>query len=464
MAKDKKMKLEQDELDMINYFKEYLDCSIAGGNYARFVSYEEHHTKDDYALFAILDYDKFKAKIIHRPLYFLTDSCVDVKFILDMKYEYSIYDIFNLFNIKDFNQYYYTNINSKYDMENALSNILEMINKYSYDIEKATLDENIEKLASNFEADWTAVSGGRDDWKEEIHDPFLLDFVHPFYTSASDAVNSDKLLKKLQKQKSKGKLNTIYENRLLEYMEQGNEFVNQNEVERKNFEKGFGKSKGIVKALTFVSSGIIAAILIFAIKHIVFAGAYIPQLFVSVGSLEIPLSLDAILGWVFSTLMLGISAEGIFGKKFFAKIVGDNERSNQKYIAEHNMDFGVKKKISKIIINVICIVLAVSGVLFTSLVNIGFYDDSVKFADDNSLKLCSVSYDDIVVYKPLGYFNDNDEYIKYDNAYVVSDGKNHIYEIGEIMRDGETQKYIDGIVTNYNKEIIEIDSIGDIAE
>lgn len=461
--KDKKIKLENNSLEIISYFKEYLENSVLESNYARFVSFEEHHDKDDYALFAILDYDKFKAKIIYRPSYFFANNFIDVKFIFDTDYEYSIYDIFNLYDIKDFTQYYYSNIISKSDVENALFNILKMIDKYTYDIEKTAQSENLCKLKSNFESDWNAVSGNSDNWKDDIYDPYVWDFVHPFFTCASDAVNSEKLLKKLRKQNNKGKLDTLYEKRLLEYMEQGNEFVNKNEVERQNFEKGFNKSTLLINTILIVIAAIFSALLIFAVKSIVFEGAYVPVEHIQIGSLKFPLPITMCAGWVCSTMFFGGFLINLLGAKLLSRLTGNDERIAQRYTHEQNENYGTKKKVPKIIINIVCVILAVLGIIFSAVINIGFYDDKVKFTDDYSLTLCTVSYDDLIIYKLQGYYDDDtDEYVEYDNAYAVADSKGHIYNLEEVDTNGNTQKRIDDIIKKYNKEIVEVKSIEDI--
>lgn len=458
--KDRKVKLESNSMEIISYFKEYLENSILSGKFARCLSFEEHHNKDDYALFAMLDYDKFKAKIIYRPSYFLSDNFIDVKFVFDMDYEYSIYDIFNLFDIKDFTQYYYSNIISKTEVENALFNILEMINKYSYDIKKAMQSENLCTLKSNLESDWNAVSGNSDEWKDDIRDPYIWDMVHPFFTCASDAVDSEKLLKKLRKQNKKGRLDTIYEKRLLEYMEQGNEFVNKNEVERRNFEKGFNKSTWLINAVLIVIAAVISALLIFAVKSILFGGAYVPVQHIEIGALKVPLPITMCAGWLCSAIFFGIIFINIFGAKLLSKLTGNDERIAQRYTHEQNENYGTKKKVSKVIINIVCFVLAVLGIIFSAFINIGFYDDKVKFADDYSLTMCTVSYDDLIIYKLQGYYDDDtDEYIEYSNAYAVADSQGHIFNLEEVDINGNTQKRIDDITKNYNKQITEIKSV-----
>jgi hypothetical protein len=450
MAKDKKLKLEKDSLEMIEIIKSYLENSVSTGSGARFVNFSEYHTKDDYVFTAILDYDKFKAKIIYRPMYFFRYNFVDVKFILDSNYDYSIYDIFNLFDIEDFNLYYYYNFLTKSEMEKALSNILSMIDKYSYDITKAMDSHYIDDLKKNFEQDWTKVADDSESWKEDIQTPDMWDFVHPFFTSLAGCENSQKLLKKLRKERSKGELNTIYENRLLDYMEKGNEIVDLNATDKKSFEKGFSKSDFVVKIIIVVVTAILSAILIFAVKSIVFAGAYVPRYNIPIYSLE----------WFGSTLILSIANYILFGKKLFVKLNGNDERSSQRYDKQQTRVYSKNKSV-KIIMLVLCLLIGIVEIQIGGCDNIGFYDDYVKFSNDESFSLCKVSYDDLTIYKELGYYDD-EEYFTYDNAYFLSDNNGYSYDLGEVSPDGETQEYIDNIIKKCNKEVIEIESLEDL--
>ena len=76
------------------------------------------------------------------------------------------------------------------------------------------------KGEKNYETDMTAVMGGNDWEGEEIYDPFILPFNHPYF-SVYDGRITLKLHKKLQKRNSKGELELIYEKRLLKYLEKG---------------------------------------------------------------------------------------------------------------------------------------------------------------------------------------------------------------------------------------------------
>lgn len=220
MKKEKLYKIEKEEQIMIDAFRQAVDICFSSGKYSKNLDYEEIHNKDGYCIIAVLDYGKFQARVSYNPNYFLTDF-LDVKLKLGGRYNYSIYDIFNLFDIQDFNQYYYSSIEIKENMDKDVTAILDMINKYSYDIEKACDAQNLLILDSNVESDYknTFVKDKEETWREDIDNPLELDIVHPFFANVSSATDSDKLLKKMKKQNSKNNLGTLYEQRLLKYLD-----------------------------------------------------------------------------------------------------------------------------------------------------------------------------------------------------------------------------------------------------
>jgi hypothetical protein len=238
-------------------------------------------------------------------------------------------------------------------------------------------------------------------------------------------------------------------------MEKGNEIVDLNATEKKSFEKGFSKSNFMVKVIIVVVTAIVSAILIFAVKSIVFAGAYVPV--AHIGNIPI---YSSVAEWIGAAILLSGANFILFGKKLFVKLNGNDERSSQRYDKEYSKEYPKKKK-TKIITAVMCLLLGAVAILIGSFDNIGFYDDYVKFSDDVSFSLCQVSYDDLTIYKELGYYDD-EEYYTYDNAYLFSDNNGHLYDLEEVNPDGETQEYIDNIIKNYNKEVIEIESSEDL--
>lgn len=464
MKKEKLYKIEKDEQEMIDAFKVTIDDCFASGKYARYLDYEEVHKKDGYCIIAVLDYRKFKARVSYNPSYLLCDF-LDVKFSLGGKYNYSIYDIFNLFDIKDFNQYYYSSIGIKENMAKDVVAILDMINKYSYDIEKATEPQNIITLDTNVEADYknTFVKDKEESWREDINDPLTLDIIHPFFTSVSSATNSDKLLKKMKKQGLKGNLGTIYEQRLLKHLEEGNSVVNENVIEDNNQEKSYAKINLIIDACIFLVITVIVAIYFIATKNIAFKGAYIPKQMIMLGSVTLPFSIEELVSYLFTVVPLFYGIKTLFSKSIFKKITNNDPALMQRFNKAQD-DNGKANKFTRILINVVAVGAIIFGLLIALVLsndNIGFYDDYIKFDDSASFTKVEVSNEDVKIAKFLGEYDEYDNYEEYTDvlSYAVYDSENHYYILEDLTPDGETASRIEKIIKDYAKKVTEYDSV-----
>lgn len=469
MKKEKLYKIEKDEQKMIDAFKATVDDCFTSGKYARYLDYEEVHKKDGYCIIAVLDYGKFKARVSYNPSYLLCDF-LDVKFSLGGKYNYSIYDIFNLFDIKDFNQYYYSSIDIKENMAKDVVAILDMINKYSYDIEKATEPQNIITLDANVESDYknTFVKDKEESWREDINEPLALDIIHPYFTSVSSATDSNKLLKKMKKQGSKGNLGTIYEQRLLKHLEEGNSVVNENVIEDNNQEKSYAKINLIIDACIFLVIAVIVAVYFIATKNIFFKGAYNPKQMIMLGSVTLPFSFDELISYLFAVVPLFYGIKTLFSKPIFKKITNNDTALMQRYNKAQDEN-GNGKKFTRILKYVVAVGAVIFGLLIALVLsndNIGFCDDYIKFDDSASFTKVEVSNENVKIAKLLGEYDEDDNYEKYTDviSYAVYDSENHYYILEYLTPDGETASRIEKIIKDYDKEVTEYDSVRDFEE
>ena len=124
MAKKKLYKLDEQEKQNISSFKKAVEKELERSNPFNSFTFEEAHTKSDYKISAVVDYGEFKAIVFYNPLVFITDM-IDVEFDLGAKYKYNIYSVFNLFDIDDFNQYYYRDILEKGTFDDFVHSIFE---------------------------------------------------------------------------------------------------------------------------------------------------------------------------------------------------------------------------------------------------------------------------------------------------------------------------------------------------
>lgn len=129
-----------------------------------------------------------------------------------------------------------------------------------------------------------------------------------------------------------------------------------------------------------------------------------------------------------------------------------------------------KKTITAMIFSVPLLVIL--PIWFTVISGVGFYDGSVKFADDeNRFRLCCAEYEDMEIYELEGYFfkfpngaySTAPEYYRYKNkAYCITDGEGHYFDLGELEENSRAYKKIAEISKQYGKEIKTVKSDYDL--
>ena len=261
----------------------------------------------------------------------------------------------------------------------------------------------------------------------------------------------------MQKAESKNNLTTIYEKRLLEYLEQGNKVVNENYVENKNQAKAYGRVYAKILAIISAAVAVLYAVIISAFRYAGFSGAYVPTTHSVIGSLSIPIGIDDVITYV---ICVGITVIGInfLLTKTVLKKLGSSEAVSR---FDKEM-FGDKKntKLRSAVMKGVGIIAVAAGFTLMSLsfVNIGFYDDYVKFNNSSIFDTYEIKNEDLKLVKVLGEYDEDDEYVEYTDTlcYLFCDDSENYYELANINPDGETAKRIDEIIEKYNITVEEV--------
>ena len=461
MAKKEKVRRKsEDEIRIIECIKDHLNKYSAKSNLIRYIDFKEETDGDSLRFIASIDYGTFEQRIVYYPVMLLREQFIDVEFSIgETGYVYTFYDIFNLFDIGDFNLYFYNDLLSVNDVETALEEILNATEKYFADIERAGTGEYLPLLEKNYETDMNSIYGS-DYWKEEEPFGFVLPLNHPYYPIAE---NSLKTLKKLRKRNAKDKLDTIYEKRLLEYLESGKAIREEKQAEKTEFEKLFKKAKIKMYILLFAVSAVLSFLLALAVHAVIFSGAVTFGSYLEIFGITVSLPISGIGFCLVSTVFLIILLVLILGRKLVAHFIPEKLRSRADAEFDRQYYGNSSEKVKKAIYIFGVLFFSVMFVLsvFLSSSDIGYYDTGVKFMD-NSLRFCNIPYEEIEISKLQGYYN-NEEFIPYENAYVIFSGDKS-YELGELLPNGQTQQKLEEIAEKYNKEIKEIKTIEDLYE
>ena len=461
--KEKARKKTDDEIRVIEFIKNYLNKYSAKSNLIRNIDFKEQ-TNDGFLRFiASIDYGNFEQRIVYYPNMLFKEHFVDVEFSIgETDNIYTFYDIFNLFDISDFNLYFYSDFLCEDDVKKALDEIMSATEKYFSDIERAQTSAYLPQLEKNYETDMNNAYGG-DDWKEDEPFGFVLPFNHPYYPIAE---NSIKTLKKLQKRNAKNKLDTIYEKRLLKYLESGNAVREKKQAEKTEFEKLYKKKKMQTNLLLFAATAAVVCVLCLGIHAVIYAGAETFKTQYEIfGVLTTLPVFKIILGFLAALVIdVGITVP-FFGEKLILASMPENYRKKTvgKYEIDRKDFFGDDGPVTQVIGTVMFVVIAALLIYSLSSAGIGYYEDSVKFSKLASLDIVTIPYEEIEIYKLEGYYEDDEEFASYENAYAIADGDQY-YSYGEILPNGQTQTKLEEIAEKYNKDIKEIKSIEELYE
>lgn len=312
--KDKLYKLEPETKAMIAAVRSAVEDCAATGLYGRFMGFEESHTTDDYRLTAVFDCGEYRLRLRYLPsVMLLTDNFLDIDLDYGDAGRFTLYDVFNVLEIEDFNQYYHSGFSTTGEVPGLVRELLEAVHKYDYDLRRAAEPQLLAQMKANRLADMKAVRGKHFDPNDpDGEEQEILGILptHPMVTAVSGATDSAKLLRHLEKAEAKGRLDTLYERRLLDYMRRGHTVVDKTEQKKQDFERQYRRCVRKVNAIFALAALVVGMALVFGLRAILFRGTVIAEYILQIGSLQLP-------GATMKCVLLGlISALGVYS---FAK-------------------------------------------------------------------------------------------------------------------------------------------------
>lgn len=443
MAKNKKQKVNGAALERTKQFKRAVEAAVKNSVYAKSFKYEERGKKAEYCLTADISYEHFNVQIEYMP----APCSVDFKIHFEQsRYDFTIYDVFNYFNTADFELYYYIDCDSKSSIEQAVNNVFSVLEKYIMSIENIASDENaVNALQKQLEADLTESFGADDSWKTDDEELRISqDFLLPINYGSSK-----KALKALKKYERKNGLETLYERRLLKYLESGHEVHYAHAVKKKNDKKVYRAAKLKTLAVIFPLCAIIIAAAVYCVRTALYGGAYVP-----VNAEKIAVYC------VGASAALCFFMWFAFGRRLVVKFAGEkNAGLASEWFDKWLYDrFEENIKLGRAFFCVLS--LAVCALISHSAVqDIAFYDGYVKYVADSGVSVCTVQNKDLEIYKLEGYYSKG--YHEYENGYAVSNGEKY-YELGNLKRGGEAESRLLAIAEEYDIEIRQIETVNEL--
>lgn len=396
---------------------------------------------DDFDTCARLDYGAFEQCVTLVPMQTEYNQNYDEIFLTfkvdNFAYSFSIYQLFSLYEIDDFNSYSFSLVLN----EESLNNILDIFDKltglyYSHlkDISSSTKIQNrlseiiisdlhFEKVENNPEFDKI-----KKDALNEAKKPDSCIYDCRLYTKqVNKNAPKSKIIRKLERKSAEL---TEFERRVLVYLKSGGEAPKCIVVSKT-------KSLNALCLKAFVPILVLgfAPLYYFFIRLLaVFGSGYIPP-----ESLKFSIILQIISSVLFITFLftafLNLSVKLTTPKEFQEQVY-----EKIKYdIRNRKIESKVFSKIVSIFVIVFTLIICVATTFMVK-DNIAFYDDFVKF-DNMDDKTKIVLYEDLTIYELEGDLED-DKFVETQGYYLLVDNDNDYYLLTGVNENSKTHKVI----------------------
>lgn len=455
MAKKNK---QFDEIQKIGIetIKKYLDNYVAASPDAYSVEYESKNADEVFCFISTVTYQSFKAIIKYYYKVIMAEYVMDVSFAYEgCPYAFSIYNIFNLFEIDDFNNYCYQNCIGSASVTNAVKNLTNLVENHYRDIKEAGSQTYLPTLISQFEEDQLVANG--DEWKEEISDPDRLDFTDIFYLTTT-AKSEEKLIQKLEKYERKDEL-VIYEKRLLKYLKAGHKMPQSTDSSAK-FEK---ESKKVKTKIYFIVAVIVCIVLSaaeFVAYRLIYADGFVlwnDMLDLGTDSFGVQIPFSVIF-FIASVVFMSWFFIFVVGKRIVRKICSDDV--NDYIEAKENQNNGSKKfdKISrKYLAPAGCFVLSVI-LFFTANIGISLNDEGIR-CHQFPFVIEKADYDEVKIYSlEQLYDSDKEKFVDVDGVCYAIGWDDNYYILAKCDEGSKIDEKIKETAQKHGKQIITIEN------
>jgi len=448
----KQYKLTADNKKCIDIFKNCVSkhCSESADIFS--VNFKEVNEDGEYALIAQIEYKNFVQKIAYYPLYLFEENVIDFCFHYEnCPYDVMIYDIFNLFEINDFELYYYENCAGGIEIENAVDKIFNLTNNYFDEIETAGSNTFIKDIKANIELDNCGMNSGEySEWEKEYNSPFEFKCGHPGVSWANGKI-TPRVHNRLSRKFDKDQLDTIYEKRLLKYLDSGKT------VERQNITENEKSTRKISRYTVMLYAGF--ALLIFIILKAA-SSVYMRITFSGADSVFDEKFFKFFL-MIFASVMLSIVWTTLFGKSIISKIYKNASPEKINGVVNKNESKGKWKIAEKAAVSFFGAALIVFTALGLS-DGCGFYDEYIKVFV-SPFVTGDINYENLIIYSVKGYDDEGSFKVYEDEYYMLSDGTS-VYDFGNVYDFETFNNEIIEISKEYNLEIIDVNTAEDIPE
>lgn len=334
---------------------------------------------------------------------------------------FDLYDVLNALDINDFSDYSYTAVqNDINDIKNNISKMLDAINKFSYDIEKAGESPYLERMIEYAKHDNELMDSNKITIKMILRASRLQSKMQRDKTEKS----KNAFLKEMKARDKKGLL-TTYDKRFVEYIEQGYAIPDN---------ESSSDLETVYTSAAIKCYGICGAIG-FAIAFLILLANIV---YVSINGVAFYSGMDCIFT-AFEGFLLSYVISIIFGTKIINMLTKNQYVDKMKEFRKNrnNDDSKVRQFAGKYIFPVLAVV---------TVIGVGLVICSKTYITDNAVvehelfSDTSYYFSDMTVYQNEGFTDDDGEYCEYKYPSYVFEVKDYCGEISTTKNKGKQER------------------------
>lgn len=433
--KFKKKKKAENE-SKINYepFKEYLEKQVIYNGIADGISAETDSKQENNITFYI-DCGGYTVKIDCEDL-----LSINIEF--SFKYpncetEFSLEDIFNVLDIRDFNEYsYITEVDDLEKQKKTIDDLLYVIKRYDYDIRKAGGKEYLYDMEKMHRADKELYDSDRLKLTAVIRAAKLKSNMQ----RKKDEKSKQAFLKEMRKRESKNLLST-YDKRYKSYIEQDYPIPDNYDTQYNDDYADYFKGS-VLNYIICIACGLIISFAIFFIDRSIISSKGI---FV-IDNLSYFFALAS--GGFMSYLI-----NRIFGTRIITALSAEEQKEYvKKERTQHYSEDNIIIRIwSKYVVFAIS-VIAMPFMMYIACWGVCFSEDVM--IDHSVIGDTEISYTDADVYLVQGWYDDDGNYIEYESPYYrIKYDDEFELETG-VIHNTENAEKIEQLLKTHNVKVM----------
>lgn len=205
---------------------------------------------------------------------------------------------------------------------------------------------------------------------------------------------------------------------------------------------------------------IVAMVLVFGLRALLFRGTRLVEYTLPIGALEISVSTaKCVLFGLISALGVYSAGKVLLGTALMKRFYPKDEKS-RAYYARENESARTGKQVAEAVVGMLLMVLLS---VYAATNHFGIGGEYVRYSPDGSLfQVVQVENRNLQVYRVEGETDEDGTFAPVENGYAISDGKDHSYYVGELVPGGDMEQKLLSIAEENGHPVKAVKTVEDI--